>query len=1076
MITYFEKSRRAEKTLNTPNKTCINNKETNINDNNNINSSTFGIIADDSDKTLDNPGNDTTSTTTLNTNSLSSITAAASNYTNLSIAECINNKTLSFLDILPKECIQYILCFLPAKDITTCACTSKKFNYFASSNYIWRKKCIEDYAFFLRHSGIRDLILFSSYAYDIDDNFSKSHRHGKIDPYYYYDQKDRKKISLINSYNPSSKSKSLEVSSTCSSSNHLLKFPEGTAKKEKIKSVTSYSLWQSIRSLKQLYIKILYPFSKYIGLWHADYPFHSGALVSIELVTNIRIKNQTFIKAWIINAKNKTFATNFFSLDPLYTVESLDYVIEKIPFFEISIKPSGDLMENDDDDDDEGVEEGAEEDECKENRLMRSKGKQEEDEDNQRIDINMIKRKLIKNNQTTTKINENNYDNNNSINTNNNNDVNVNVNGDEEGQTSQISSLKNESIHEPCSSMKNQEHSVKMDDLDKNKNLIHPTINNTNHQNLVNKERHILTNTYIPKPFKKFNNENLIFENNNYQKPNLNNQIYHDACTNNTNNNNNNYNNHINDNSNSKNINDIHDNIINHNNDINYSTLNVINNNKIKNDSTYHKISILMDDNNNNHNNNNDNTNTNDNNNESANTNDNDKDCANTNNNDKDSANTNDNDKDSANTDDNDKDSVNVNININTDANANANANDNDNNKSNLKSNINNESDYKEDNNIDKDHNNDNNNNNNNNNSNTNEITEPPKSNKNNNNECNICSSPIPIPNHKDLHLKTLSKFDIENNSHKKHTFPMKKEDLRILFTESYIPKSNNHHEYYKHFKNYKKYCNSNSSVKINDDVFNHKHNYFNSKSMAFYYNNNYSGNNINVHTKEDRDNNTMNKKYYYDTLYANSTESHTLDSINPSENSENDTFDLNENILSNENTYASSNTISNSTHDILTTFTDNSASSIQDSSSSSSLSLIDDTPHNSSLILIPNNNLRHSNLNNNNNNSNNNNHHHHNNNNNNNSNNNNNNNNNILSNVNDNNINHNLTNCNPINQDYLNDCSSKNNYINHSITSQNNLEGNNNIEKSSNRSASITNDNDISNVSLGSIGIIIII
>jgi len=352
MITYLENSKNKEKQINKSNKTCINSITNEITTNDNINNtsssptntSTFDIFLSDNENTFVNFENNFT------INETSSLSPIYSKNQTLSIAECINNKILSFLDILPKECIQYILCFLPAKDITTCACTSKKFNYFASSNYIWRKKCIEDYAFFLKHSGIRDLILFSSYAYDIDDNFSKSHRHGKIDPYYYYDQEDRKKMSLINSLNYSS-SKVKTASSY--PPDRFFEFSDGKKKKEKIKSLTTYSLWQSIRSLKQLYIKILYPFSKYIGLWHADYPFHSGALVSVELVTNIRIKNHTFIKAWILNAKNKTFGTNFFSMDPLFTVDALDYVIEKVPFFEISIKPSGDLMEDDEEEEEE---------------------------------------------------------------------------------------------------------------------------------------------------------------------------------------------------------------------------------------------------------------------------------------------------------------------------------------------------------------------------------------------------------------------------------------------------------------------------------------------------------------------------------------------------------------------------------------------------------------------------------------------------------------------------------------------------------------------------------------------------
>jgi len=343
MITYLENSKNKEKQINQSKKSCINSTSNktilNDKDNNNyttssspINTSTFNLFSS-------NINNNFVKINTTK-NEISSVSTICTKNQKLSIAECINNKILSFLDILPKECIQYILCFLPAKDITTCACTSKKFNYFASSNYIWRKKCIEDYAFFLKHSGIRDLILFSSYAYDIDDNFSKSHRHGKIDPYYYYDLEERKKVSLLYSLKNKTSSESLIKVKTSSSAaavaSTLERYPEyveGKKKKEKIKSVTTYSLWQSIRSLKQLYIKILYPFSKYIGLWHADYPFHSGALISVELVTNIRIKNHTFIKAWMLNAKNKAFGTNFFSMDPLYTVDALDYVIEKVPFY-----------------------------------------------------------------------------------------------------------------------------------------------------------------------------------------------------------------------------------------------------------------------------------------------------------------------------------------------------------------------------------------------------------------------------------------------------------------------------------------------------------------------------------------------------------------------------------------------------------------------------------------------------------------------------------------------------------------------------------------------------------------------
>jgi len=392
MITYLEKSKKAKYHINTTNKTCINsiNKQPTIikelKNNNHTssvfsNTSTFDIFSNNNDNFLINFDN----LNNLNSYQLSSINAI--NHSSLSIAECINNKILSFLDVLPKECIQYILCFLSAKDITTCACTSKKFNYFASSNYIWRKKCIEDYSFFLKHSGIRDLILFSSYAYDIDDNFSKSHRHGKIDPYYYYDQKDRKKISLITSFNYSSSSSSSIASTSSSSttsSKYNLTFCDNKKKKEKIKSLTTYSLWQSIRSLKQLYIKILYPFSKYIGLWHADYPFHSGALISIELVTNIRIKNHTFIKAWFLNAKNKTFGTNFFSMDPLYTVDALEYIIEKVPFFEISIKPSEDLMDDESDDDDENEEKTEEviknKNEINENKNRNKKEKEKEKE------------------------------------------------------------------------------------------------------------------------------------------------------------------------------------------------------------------------------------------------------------------------------------------------------------------------------------------------------------------------------------------------------------------------------------------------------------------------------------------------------------------------------------------------------------------------------------------------------------------------------------------------------------------------------------------------------------------------
>ncbi|KAG4103874.1 hypothetical protein H8356DRAFT_928148 [Neocallimastix lanati (nom. inval.)] len=451
MITYLKKTKKPEHNLNISNNKCINNTsikpiiiETINNTNNESLIENTTSTYDNNNISINNENNTNKifeNFNNLNSYQLSSIT---SKLTQLSIAECINNKLLSFLDILPKECIQYILCFLSAKDITTCACTSKKFNYFASSNYIWRKKCIEDFSFFLKHSGIRDLIFFSSYAYDIDDNFSISHRHGKIDPYYYYDPKDRKKISLINSFNysssassSSSTSLSSSITSSYSSMNNIVFDKDNNVnkkKKEKIKSLTTYSLWQSIRSLKQLYIRILYPFSKYIGLWHADYPFHSGALISIELVTNIRIKNHTFIKAFILNAKNKTFGTSFFSMDPLYTVDALDYVIEKVPFFEISIKPSEDTMEGEEEESDEEEEDK----EKNEEEFIRNKNLLEKNLINyvsdQKININLIKSKLMNNRSIHLKYKkDNHYEKTIDVHSNKNN-VNAHVSGEDQAK------------------------------------------------------------------------------------------------------------------------------------------------------------------------------------------------------------------------------------------------------------------------------------------------------------------------------------------------------------------------------------------------------------------------------------------------------------------------------------------------------------------------------------------------------------------------------------------------------------------------------------------------------------------
>jgi hypothetical protein len=511
MITYLEKTKNTKHRLNVSNKTCINNtsikpniiETLNTSNNNSLIGKTtsafdrFSTINDNENNTnkiFENYKN-------LNSHQLSTI---ISKFTQLSIAECINNKLLSFLDVLPKECIQYILCFLSAKDITTCACTSKKFNYFASSNYIWRKKCIEDFSFFLKHSGIRDLIFFSSYAYEIDDNFSKSHQHGKVDPYYYYDPKDRKKMSLINSYD-------YTTSSSHSSINNIV-FNESInkKKKEKIKSVTSYSLWQSIRSLKQLYIRILYPYSKYIGLWHADYPFHTGALISVELVTNIRIKNHTFIKAWFLNAKNKSFGTTFFSMDQLYTVDALDYVIEKVPFFEISIKPSEDLMNDDDDDSDQVMNEEEANIKNSDEEFIKSRKKLEENIIKyicgQKFNINLIKSKLMNHPSSHQKFKDDNIYNKKTININKNKTI-FNTNISEENPASL---LLNESTSSTSSASTKSQSVLKEIDQNNEKtiqdNVIRSNID-IKHSNYLNNSNdyNILTDTNLPITIKEIN-------------------------------------------------------------------------------------------------------------------------------------------------------------------------------------------------------------------------------------------------------------------------------------------------------------------------------------------------------------------------------------------------------------------------------------------------------------------------------------------------------------------------------------------------------------------------------------------
>jgi hypothetical protein len=679
-------------------------------------------------------------------------------------------------------------------------------------------------------------------------------------------------------------------------------------KKEKIKSLTTYSLWQSIRSLKQLYIRILYPFSKYIGLWHADYPFHSGALISIELVTNIRIKNHTFIKAFILNAKNKTFGTSFFSMDPLYTVDALDYVIEKVPFFEISIKPSEDTMEGEEEESDEEEEDK----EKNEEEFIRNKNLLEKNLINyvsdQKININLIKSKLMNNRSIHLKYKkDNHYEKTIDVHSNKNN-VNAHVSGEDQaslllnGSTSSTSSTKSQSILK-------ETNQTKEDTITHQKNdPINPNINITINYPLNNsQECNILKNT----------NSDLLIK--------INDSVINNDKSNITINEKNNINNNLNDN------NDFNNN----NNNSNKNKNNSYSNNSKKNNN---------DKNNNYNNNNNDNKNNN-----------------NNNNND----NNNDNDKNS---------DINIEKKKVSDDNINENQNSNTNNKH------------------------------------ENKLT----------NDYNICPSPIPIPN-----SKKLSQYNIENGSHRKHNTPMKREDLRILFTESYIPKSSSHQKYYNHSyytKSYSRFLNNNIYNSFGVKSYYNKYNYFNSKSMASYYNNN-PIEKENTNKRHDNNNNINNNKENNGNKNNNNNSNNNNSNNNNSNNNSNNNNNNNNSNINNNN---NNNNINDNNHKNIKICEDNTFK-FKDDSVTSSLSI------NASNSILNNNNAS------------------------------------TLSNKinikNNNNISINN------NKNYLNNSSSNlNNSLTPSAISQNNLIGNHNTNKSSNIKISNSNDNDFKNDNIDSI------
>ncbi|ORX53325.1 hypothetical protein BCR36DRAFT_349145 [Piromyces finnis] len=161
-------------------------------------------------------------------------------------------------------------------------------------------------------------------------------------------------------------------------------------------------------------------------------------------------------------------------------------------------------------------------------------------------------------------------------------------------------------------------------------------------------------------------------------------------------------------------------------------------------------------------------------------------------------------------------------------------------------------------------------------------------------NECHHHPSPVLIPNNKGIHFKNLSQFDIENNNQARYIPPIKKEDLRILFTESYIPKSNSHHEFYKHFKNYKhnnKISNNKFHNFVNNDDDQSHHNYFNSKSMASYYNSSHGNNELNINK------NNLSLNYTNHSILNSSTENKDND-----KNSEINIYNLSEDVTPNDN------------------------------------------------------------------------------------------------------------------------------------------------------------------------------